>query len=198
MTPRSRELLGVLPLVVGLVACGGPPFDSGDDVAASLTHASFPSTSAQGAIVDLLGQRIGPLGTTVKGARGGEAVLSINPVGAGVGLVGRGVLFDVEYRGYSEDGGLRLDGTVSVLAQFEYVAQAGEPMYVDLKLSLVGRLSVGGARSDELRLNVTLLTPFQDLSRRADSVQLRLSGSVQASRHRFEFANEDLSVLWRR
>lgn len=198
MTPRSRTPLGGLPLALALMACGGPPFDSSDDVAAGLTHASFPSTSAEGAIADLLGQRIGPLGTTVKGARGGEAVLSINPVGAGVGLVGRGVLFDIEYRGYSEDGSLRLDGTVSVLAQFEYLAQAGEPTSADLKLSLVGRLSVGGARSDELQLNVKLLTRFQDLSLRADSVQMRLSGSVQASRHRFEFDDEDLSVSWRR
>lgn len=177
-----------------LAACGGRPIESKQEIADTLAYASIPSVHAPGAPLEGSGVVPEP-SVTVRGAHGGEATLSVNPVGGAIGLAAGAVLFDVRYSGYSEDGAHRLDGTLSVAAQFDYVAAAGEDPYADLKLWLVGRLRVSGRFSDELHLNVAITTRFHELSLREESLSLRLDGAVTIREQRFTFEGEDLSVL---
>jgi hypothetical protein len=185
-------------LCVALAACGGRPVQSKQDLAESFADASIPAVDAKGAALSLLENRALPEPSiTVRGKGGGEATLSFNPVGGAVGLAGKGVLFDVKYSGYSEDGHHALDGSVSVLATFDYVAASPEGAYGDLKLSIVGRLQLRGIISDEVQANVTVLTRFHDLSFREDSIEMRLTGKASAHGEEYAFADEDLSMLWK-
>jgi len=197
MSIRSR-LLGALPTasLFLLVACG-PPLTDKSQGAASMTRASMPSTQAQGAALELLSSRVTPqAGISIQGARGGSATVSINPVEVAVGLAGKGLMLDIEYQDYSEDGIYRLDGLLSVLAQFDYVAQDGEDPYADLKLSLAGRLKVSGVYSDEVHAHLALLTRVHELSLREGQVDVQLNGSLEASQGTFEFNNDTYTVAW--
>lgn len=189
----------VLPLLVAsavLVACG-PPLESKDALAGVLAHAAIPSTEARGDRLDLEPSFALPeAGVTIRGAKGGTAQVLLNPLQLAVGAAGGALLLDIKYSDYSEDGVYRLDGTLSVLARFQYVAEEGEAPYADVKLGLVGKLRLGGAVSDELRMDVTLLTRIHDLEFREDSVELQLDGHVEARAESFVFDHEDLQLRW--
>ena len=134
---------------------------------------------------------------TVQGPNGGTAVLSVNPVGLVVGLAGQGVLFDMEYKKFSADGLHYLKGNVSVLANFEYLAQAVEPSDVNFEVGFVGGIGISGVVSDEVEMNLRLKTNLAELVERQDEMTLRLNGWVEASSLRFDFADEDLVINWR-
>jgi serine/threonine-protein kinase HipA len=195
---NMKTRLLCFPVVLLVAACGGgKPIESKQELADSLANASIPTAASRGAALSLSGQAAFPEPSfTLRGAEGGEATLSLNPAGVLLGLAAKGVLFDVKYDGFCEDGVHRLDGTLSVLAQFDYVAACGEPAYVDLKLSLVGKLSVNGPVQDELDVNVTLVTRFTDLSLRQSSIDLHLNGTVHTREASFSFDQENLAVLW--
>lgn len=193
-----RPVVFTVAALALFAGCGGPPIKTRDQLGSAVARAAIPSVGAQGALFQVVGQAALPSPQfSVKGADGGEAIVSINAVGAIVGFAAKGVMFDVEFKGFSEGGGLRLDGKVSVLANFEYAAAGSEDPTTDLKLSLVGKLSISGTFSDELALNVRLLTRFKDLSLRDGSIALRLDGSVEAREASFAFTEEDVQVLWK-
>ena len=190
-----RATLGVFLV---LAACGGRPVQSKQDLADSLAFASIPSTGVKGGMLSLYGSAAVPEPSfTVRGLRGGEARVSINPLGGAIGVAAGGVLFDVDYSGFSEDGLHRLDGHVSVIATFDYHACACQAeSYADLKLSLVGTVQLSGVISDDLRFNVSVITRFHDLEFREDSIELFLKGQVTAHGDVFDFADENLTVSW--
>ncbi len=134
----------------------------------------------------------------VQGPNGGKATLSANPVGLVLGLAGGGILFDMEYAKFSADGLHTLEGSVSVLANFEYVPVHAEPSEVNFEVGLVGSVGIGGGLvSDEVELNLRLKTNLAELTERNDEMVLRLDGWVQAEDARFEFADEDIVINWR-
>jgi hypothetical protein len=203
MPSVSRFATALVALgAAALTACGGPPLKSKDEAAAGLTRASMPSTQAQGAAMRLLAAQASsnaPLpeaAFSLQGSRGGTATIRINPVAAVVGLFGRGLLLDIEYSDYSEDGLYRLDGKLSILARYEYVAQEGEDPYADLSLSLVGKVRLGGVYSDELDTHVTIVTRFNELAGREGNVQIRVKGYVEASQGRFDFDQDSFTIAW--
>ena len=199
MSPTHRPVRFVVLALALLAGCGGgPPIKSKDQVGSTVARASIPSVGAQGARLAVMAQAGLPLPqVTVPGADGGEAVVSITAVGAIMGFAAKGVMFDVEFKGFSEGGGIRLDGKVSVLANFEYVAGSGEDPTTDLRLSLAGKVTVSGTLSDELDLNVKLVTRFKDLSKRDGGISMRLDGTVNTREADFTFAQEDLQVVWK-
>jgi hypothetical protein len=188
--------ISLLAFAACLSACGGPPLSSKDDLARAIAGASVPSTGAKGALMALHASNIDIPAFTLHGSRGGKAKVTVNPLGVVVGIAGKGLMLDLIYDDYCEDGLFRLDGTLSVLAQFEYTAEPGDYAYADLKLSLVGRLALSGLYSDQLHANVRLTTRIHDLEFREGSIELRLDGAVDALEQRFEFAQEDLSFHW--
>ncbi|MHB8872636.1 MAG: hypothetical protein ACYC8T_03020 [Myxococcaceae bacterium] len=194
-----RRLAGLLaPALLLAAACGGPPLGSKEDAARAMAQASIPSVGAKGALLSVLGQGALPEPSfTVPGPEGGEATVSINAVGAIIGFAAKGVLFDVEFTGFAA-GDNRLDGRLSVIANFEYQAAGGEEPSADLKLSLVGRVTLSGVYSDELHVNLTLITRFADLSSRGEGITLRLNGKIDAREGTFSFTEEDLQVLWKK
>jgi hypothetical protein len=193
-SPASAFLLLALGLLTS--ACGGPPLSDKEDIARALTGASIPSTHAKGALMSVYASGISTPAITLRGSQSGEVKLTINPVGVVVGAIGKGVMLDLEYMDYSMDGIFRLHGSVSMLANFEYVAEQGEDPYADVKLTAVGRIKLSGVYSDELRANISLITRFQALQTQEPSIALRLNGSVHGLAESFEFDNEDVAVLW--
>ncbi|MDQ3263307.1 MAG: hypothetical protein M3Y59_06565 [Myxococcota bacterium] len=191
-------------LSLALVACG-PALESREDAAAILAQGSIPTAHAQQTARRLLSvaSAVDPLpqpSVRLTGTHGGEATIEFNLVGAVVGLVGEGLLFNIHYADYSNDGMVRLSGDVAVLANFQYVAQpeSGEDPYADLKLTLAGRTRVSGLYSDELYARIALTTRFHDLQFREDSLQMRLDGYVEGDLARFEFDQEDVIAAWAR
>lgn len=186
-----------------LVACG-PPLKSREDAQNALAGASVPTTAARsaGAYLRLYGsaadQEMLPAPfITVKGPEGGEAVLSVNPLGVVVGLVGKGILFDTEYKGYSVDGVNYLDGKVSVLANFDYVAALHEDPSANFEVSLVGDLDLSGLFHDSTRLNLKVKSHLSDLVTRENTTKLWLEGKVTASEQEFVFEDEEVVIDWR-
>jgi len=195
--------VGALPflllclLLCLLTACGGPPLATKAQAAASMTRASIPSTQAQGAALDLYSSHaFPPAGITLQGARGGSATVTLNPVEIAVGLAGKGLLLDIRYQDYSEDGIYRLEGLLSVLAQFNYVAEAQESPHADLKLTLAGKVKVSGVYSDEVRAHLTVLTRLHPLSLRDGEVDVQLNGSLEASQTTFQFSGDSYTLAW--
>lgn len=189
-------------VITSLVACG-PPLRSKEDATHALAGASVPATAARtaGAFLRLYGtaadqQPLPEPSITVKGTSGGEAELSVNPVGLVVGLAGRGILFDAEYRDYSVDGVNYLDGKVSVLANFDYVAALNEDPNADFEVSFVGELGVSGMYHDDARLNLKVKARLDELMTRENTTKLRLSGKVTASEQEFVFDDEDVVIDW--
>ncbi|MBX5481651.1 MAG: hypothetical protein IRZ16_07395 [Myxococcaceae bacterium] len=188
----------------GLISACGKPLETKEEFEAAAANAAVPTTAARttGALMHLYASNIEmpeqlpqPF-ITVRGVEGGEATLSVNPVGLVVGLAGRGVLFDVEYDGYSVDGVNYLDGKVSVLANFEYTAEEGEDPNLDFQVAFVGRLELGGAIRDEARVNLTLKSNLDELMTRDHTTRLRINGKVTASQVEFEYADEDVEIDW--
>ncbi|HLL52329.1 MAG TPA: hypothetical protein VK447_02225 [Myxococcaceae bacterium] len=202
MLPSLRFTPALVALgALALTACGGPPLKTKDEAAAGLTRASMPSTTAQGAALRLLQSQAasdfpGEAAFTLQGRKGGSATLKVNPVEVIVGLFGKGLLFDIEYSDYSDDGLYRLDGTLSLLAQYQYVAQQGEDPYSDLRLSMIGRMRLGGVYSDELDTRVTVVTRFHELAAHSGNVRVRVNGYVEASQGRFDFTQDDFNITW--
>ena len=198
---RSQFLMVALVGVLA-AACGGKPIESKDELTSTFAYAAVPMTHARGAAsrLQLSGieapEKLPEPSISVKGSRGGEAVLKINPVGVVVGLAGKGVMVDIQYRGYSEDGMHWLDGDVSALTQFNYVPGPEDVNHADIKIGLVGELGLTGLIRDVLELNVALTTRFEDLSLRDESVSFRLDGSVETPAQTFEWEHEDLETLW--
>src|SRR4051794_31154851 len=90
-----------------LVGCGGrgQPIQSKQELADAIAFLSIPSTSAAptGVSVNVGTKGLPEPTLTLRGASGGTATLSINPLGAALGLAAKGVLFDVKYSNFSED-----------------------------------------------------------------------------------------------
>ncbi len=185
-----------------LLAACGKPIETKEELLAPVAGASVPATAARGASLALFAQaaeapeQLPVPAITVTGTHGGSATLSVNPVGVVVGLVGKGLLFDIEYDGYSVDGIHWLDGKLSVLANFEYLASDGEAPEANFEVSLVGTVGISGLVSDEVRLNLKVKTNLQDLIDNAEQLKLRLNGSITASRQEFEFLAEDVVLDW--
>lgn len=199
----TRTFLLSVVSAAGLVACG-PPVQSREEAASILAHSSVPAAHAQQTALRLSDTvaAVDPLpraAVHLVGANGGQATIEFNLVGAVVGLAGEGVLFNIHYTDYSNDGLLRLNGDVAVLANFAYVAEpesGGDP-YADLKLTLAGRARVSGVVHDELNARIALTTRFHDLQHPdADSVSMRLDGYVEGNSERFEFDQEDVIAAW--
>lgn len=186
----------LLAAAVSLCACGGPPLATKEQAATGLTRASMPANQAQGAAMSLLGSYGTQPGISIHGSHGGEATLEVNPVELAVGLAGKGLMIDIEYSDYSEDGIYRLDGTLSVLGQFQYTAAEGEDPTADLKLSLVGHVRVSGVYSDDLHAHVTLVTKLEQLGQHDGHVDVQVNGSVDSSQGRFEFNNDGYTLTW--
>lgn len=198
MTSTLRTLCLSLTAAACLCACGGPPLSNKDDLARVLTGASIPTTHAKGALAQLYASHVTEYPAfTINGLRSGNCKITVNPVGVIVGALGKGVMLDIIYDDFSEDGLYWLDGSVSLLANFDYVAeQEGEDPYADVKLTAVGRLKLNGLNTDVIHSNISLITRFHDLEFHEGSIQLRLNGSVEALEQRFEFTDEDMAVLW--
>jgi len=191
--------LSTTAALLALAACG-PPLATRDDASTVLAQASLPSPSAQGAALALLatGATALPQPTlTVYGRRGGQAQLDFNVVAAAVGLLGEGLAFQVHYADYSDDGLVRLGGDLAVLANFGFQPAVADG-YTDLKLTVVGRAAVSGAYSDEVHARITLTTRLSDLQFEGDSIRLHLDGYVETRDQRFDFNDEDVTVLWQR
>lgn len=191
--------LPAFAVLLALAACG-PPLATRDDVSTVLAQAAVPSPSAQGAALALLaaGATALPQPTvTVYGRHGGQAQLDFNVVAAAVGLLGNGLLFQVHYADYSDDGVVRLGGDLAVLASFDFQPAVADG-YTDLKLTLAGRATVSGAYSDEVHARIALTTRLDDLQFGGDSIRLRLDGYLETREQRFDFAGEDVTVLWNR
>lgn len=190
--PASAALLA-------LAACG-PPLGTRDDASTVLAQASLPSPSAQGAALALLaaGATALPQPTlTVYGRRGGQAQLDFNVVAAALGLLGEGLAFQVHYADYSDDGLVRLGGDLAVLANFGFQPPVADG-YTDLKLTVLGWATVSGAYSDEVHARITLTTRLYDLQFEGDSIRLHLDGYLETRDQRFDFNDEDVTVLWQR
>lgn len=193
------RLAVVLSAAVGLVACG-PPLESREDTAAILAFGAIPAVHARTA-----GPSRAPVAAQeglpqpsiqLYGSHGGEARIDFNLVAGAIGLVGEGLLFQVHYSDYSNDGALRLSGDLAILAQFGFEGTAHGVDYADLKLTLAGTARVSGVYHDELYTRVSLTTRVHDLEFREDSVQMRLDGYVEGTNARFEFEEEDVIALW--
>lgn len=195
-----------LLIAVGLgllsTACGGKPLESKDELTSTFAYAAVPMTAAKGAAARLAmsgidaPEKLPEPSISIKGSRGGEAVLKLNPVAVVVGLAGKGVMVDIEYMGYSEDGMHWLDGDISALTQFDYQPGPEEISHADIKIGLVGEMGLSGLISDLLDMNVALTTRFEDLQFKDDSVSFRLDGKVETPTQTFEWAHEDLETLW--
>lgn len=198
MTSTPRTLCLSLAAAACLCACGGPPLSNKDDLARVLTGASIPTTHAKGALAQLYASNVTEYPAfTINGVRSGNCKITVNPVGVIVGALGKGVMLDIIYDDFSEDGFYWLDGSISLLANFDYVAEhEGEDPYADVKLTAVGRLKLNGINTDIIHSNISLITRFHDLELHEGSIQLRLNGSVEALEQSFEFTDEDLAVLW--
>ncbi|MFL5319394.1 MAG: hypothetical protein ACJ790_07035 [Myxococcaceae bacterium] len=186
-------------LAVLAAGCGGKPVQSKEELTSTFAYAAVPTTHAKGAALMLYQSGLDQLpapAITVKGTSGGEATLKVNPVGVVVGLAGRGVMVDMEYKDYSEDGAHWLDGDISALTQFDYVPGEGDADYADVKIGLVGQLGLSGVIRDALDMDVTLTTRFQDLQVREDTVSFRLDGTVDTPTQQFKWDHEDLQALW--
>ena len=201
-----RRQLTTALLVVGStawVACG-PPLQSKEDAEHAIAGASVPATMARttGAYLRLYASaadtpdQLPQPSITVQGVDG-EAVLSINPVGLVVGLAGKGILFDTEYKGYSVDGVNYLDGKVSVLANFDYLAAINEDPRANFEVSFVGELGINGAFHDSARLNVKVKSNLEDLMTRDGTTKLRLKGKITASEQDFVFEDDDVEIDWK-
>jgi hypothetical protein len=184
-----------------LVACG-KPVESKDELFGPVGGASAPAVMAQGSAFPLLGgtgehdSSLPQPSIVVRGTHGGKATLSVNPVGLAVGLVGKGLLFDIEYDAYSVDGVNFLGGKVSVLANFDYQALWGEDPRLDFELALIGTVELRGAVSDEVRLHLKVKTNLAELIDRAGQMKLRLHGKITASKAVFEFTEEEVVLDW--
>jgi hypothetical protein len=180
-------------------ACGRS-LETKEELARAMAGASVATTGSSGETSNLSATgeepiRLSPL-ITVRGAHSGEATLSVNPVGAVVGLVGHGILFDVAYADYSMDGLNHLHGDLSVLANFDYLPAMPEDPRTDFEVSLVGRIRVSGVVSDEARLNLRVKCNLADLTEFPGQLKLRLRGSVAASQTQFDFHDEDVIIDW--
>ncbi len=202
-TPSHITLWAGVALLV-VTGCG-PNIQTKEELAEAMAGALFPTTAAKGdgagfalyqSGVDLPKELPSP-SITVQGPNGGKAILSVNPVGLVVGLVGQGVLFDMEYKKFSADGLHYLKGDVSVLANFEYLAVPEEPADVNFEVGFVGGAGISGVVSDDVEMNLRLKTNLAQLVERQDEMTLRLKGWVETSAQRFEFADEDLVIRWR-
>lgn len=190
-------------LVIALLAsaCGGKAVESKDELTSTFAYAAVPTAHAKetaGAAIRLYQSGLDQLPTpaiTVKGSRGGEATLKINPVGVIVGLAGKGVMVDMEYKDYSEDGLHWLDGDVSALTQFDYVPGDGDAPYADIKVGLVGQVGLAGVLRDVLDMNVTLTTRFNDLEVKPEKMEFRLDGTVDTPDRQFKWDHEDLEAV---
>ena len=185
---------------VALAACG-KPLETKEEFASAIAGASVATTASRGGMIGIFesGSTPQPLpvpSITVKGAQSGEATLSINPVGAVVGLIGQGILFDVEYADYSVDGINHLHGDLSVLANFDYLAALGENPAANFEVSFVGSLGLTGVVRDDARVNLRIRTNLAELTTRSDQLTLRLKGSVHASQTDLEFLDEDVVINW--
>lgn len=197
------KLIQVLAFAVVATGCGGKALESKDELTSTFAHAAVPFAHAKGALArhhQLSGidgpEQLPEPTLSIKGTRGGSAVLKVNPIGVVVGLAGRGLMVDIAYEGYSEDGLHWLDGDISALTQFDYQPGPEDVSYADIKIGLVGELGLSGVIRDALDMNVSLTTRFHDLSFRDDSVSFRLDGAVETPVTRFEWSNEDLQTLW--
>lgn len=191
----SRYLIASLTLAA--VGCG-PPLERREDAAAILAFGAVPAVHAQQAspVRSPDGEQLPQPSIQLFGSHGGEARIDFNLAAAAVGLIGEGVLFQVHYSDYSNDGAIRLSGDVAILANFAFQGSAYEDPYADLKLTLAGTARVSGIYYDELYARVSLTTRFHDLEFREDSVQMRLDGYVEGNHARFEFEEEDVIALW--
>jgi hypothetical protein len=189
---------------VGVVAAAssacGRSLETKEELARAMAGASVATTGSSGETANVSATGTEPIqlppSITVRGAHSGQATLSVNPVGAVVGLVGRGILFDVGYADYSVDGFNHLDGDLSVLANFEYLPALLEDPRTDFEVSLVGRIRVSGVVSDEARLNLRVKCNLADLTELPGQLKLRLRGSVTASQTQFDFHDEDVILEW--
>lgn len=200
----KHTTLSVLAAVgaMGLAACG-KPLETKEEFIQAAAGAPVPTTAARatGAALRIYAssadqKQLPQPSITVQGPQGGEAVLSVNPVGIVVGLVGGGVLFDMEYRDYSIDGLHYLHGKVSVLANFDYVAALGEDPHVNFQVSFVGDLGISGPIRDNARLNLEVKSNVNDLLTLEGTTKLRFDGKVAASAQTFEFVGEDVVIDW--
>jgi hypothetical protein len=185
--------------LLALAACG-PPLATKDDVSTVLAQAAIPSPSAQGAYLSLLaaGATSLPQPTlTVYGRHGGRAEIDFNVVAAALGLIGQGLAFEVHYADYSDDGFVRLGGDLGVLAAFDFQPAVADG-YTDLKLTVLGKASVSGVYYDEVHARVTLTTRLYDLQFAGESIRLHLDGYVETHDQRFDWDDEDITVLWQR
>lgn len=197
-----RTLLIALFAVVA-TGCGGKALESKDELTSTFAYAAVPFAHAKGALTrnyQMSGieapKELPEPSISIKGTNGGEAVIKLNPVGVIVGLAGKGVMVDIEYKGFSGDGLHWLDGNISALTQFDYQPGPEELSYADIKIGLVGELGLSGIIRDALDMNVSLTTRFQDLSFRDESVSFRVDGSVETPATKFEWQQEDLETLW--
>jgi hypothetical protein len=201
----SYTILGATLVGLGLLAGCGRPVHSKEELAQAMAGAMFPASAARGSGASMSLYQSGAdapdqlprPSITVQGPNGGSAVLSVNPVGLVVGLAGKGVLFDMEYKKFSVDGLHVLKGDVSVLANFEYLAAGTDPSELNFEVGFVGDIGLGGELSDDLELNLRVKTNLAELVDRQEEMTLRLKGWVEAKEQRFEFADEDLVINWR-
>lgn len=201
---RALSNLGVFAAVAALSACG-KPLETKEEFTHAAAGAAVPTTAANtsGALMRLYmsgaetPEQLPVPSLTVKGSHGGEATLSVNPVGIVVGLAGRGIMFDLEYDDYSVDGLNYLWGKVSVLADFDYIAAAQEDPNANFQISFVGTLGMSGLVRDEARLNVKVKTNLADLMTHEGTTKLRLHGTVTASEVEFDFQEEEFVIDWK-
>lgn len=189
---------------LGMLAACGKPLETKEEFQAAAANAAVPATAARttGALLNLyashqqLPEELPEPSISVRGTEGGEAILSVNPIGLAVGLAGQGILFDTEYKGYSVDGINFLTGKVSVLANFDYAAAINEDPNADFKVSFVGDLGISGIVRDETRISLVIKTNVNDLMTREGVTKLRLNGKVTASEQEFVFEEEDVEIDW--
>lgn len=190
--------------IAALAACG-KPLETKEEFANALGNAAVPTSAAQasGAALSIYASNVDEPkqlpqpSISVTGTHGGEAILSVNPIGIVVGLAGQGILFDMEYKDYSVDGVNYLVGNVSVLANFDYIAAAQEDPNADFEVSFVGDLGLRGIVRDDTRVNLVVKTNLADLMTREGTTRLRLKGKVTASEHELQFEDEDLTIDWK-
>lgn len=200
---RTGTFLVGAVAVVAWAGCG-KPLETKEEFKNAAAGASVPATAARasGAALRIYASgaetpdQLPQPSISVKGTHGGEAVLSVNPVGIAVGLAGQGLLFDMEYKDYSVDGLQYLYGKVSVLANFDYIAAINEDPNADFEVSFVGTLGLSGVIRDEARLNLKVKSNVNDLVTREGTTKLRLDGSVNASEAQFDFEEEEYVIDW--
>lgn len=199
-----KRIICIIVAVAAAVGCG-KPLETKEEFANALGNASVPASAAKasGASLAIYASNADEQKTlpqpsiSVKGTHGGEAVLSVNPVGIVVGLAGQGILFDMEYKDYSVDGLNYLVGNVSVLANFDYIAAAQEDPNADFEISFVGDLGIRGFVRDDTRVNLTVKTNLADLMTREGTTRLRLKGKVTASEQELTYEDEDVTIDWK-